>query len=73
MSSNLNSLTLDGLSPYGGLVDELHDWFDITNAASLSKNMTTSINLADPGVWDDRALINSWNEALEEYKVPIFF
>ncbi|QDS76414.1 hypothetical protein FKW77_004097 [Venturia effusa] len=30
--------------------------------------MNTSINLADPGVWDDRALINSWNEALEEYK-----
>ncbi|TID13779.1 hypothetical protein E2P81_ATG01716 [Venturia nashicola] len=30
--------------------------------------MTTSINLADPGIWDDGALINSWNEALEEYK-----
>lgn len=33
--------------------------------------MSTSINLSDPGIWDDRALISSWNEALEEYKVIV--
>jgi hypothetical protein len=31
--------------------------------------MSKDINLADPGVWDDSALINSWNDALDEYKV----
>ncbi|KAE9977491.1 hypothetical protein BLS_001395 [Venturia inaequalis] len=30
--------------------------------------MVNSINLADPGIWDDRALVNTWNEALQEYK-----
>jgi hypothetical protein len=31
--------------------------------------MSNDINLADPGIWDDSALIDFWNEALEEYKV----
>lgn len=28
-----------------------------------------SININDDGMWDDSALVDSWNEALEEYKV----
>jgi len=29
--------------------------------------MSKGINLTDPGVWDDSALVDSWNEALKEY------
>jgi hypothetical protein len=27
-------------------------------------------NLTHEEVWDDSALVTSWNDALEEYKVP---
>lgn len=27
-------------------------------------------HLDEKTVWDDSALVDSWNEALEEYKVP---
>lgn len=28
-----------------------------------------SINLNDDDMWDDSVLVDSWNEALDEYKV----
>jgi hypothetical protein len=32
-------------------------------------NMTSHENLSHSEMWDDSALVDSWNEALEEYKV----
>lgn len=31
----------------------------------------TSISLDDADVWDDSALIRSWDQALDEYKVKL--
>jgi hypothetical protein len=31
--------------------------------------MPVDINLGDADAWDDSALVHSWNEALQEYKV----
>jgi hypothetical protein len=30
--------------------------------------MAMNLDLSDPDAWDDSALTNSWNEALQEYK-----
>jgi hypothetical protein len=30
--------------------------------------MAMNVDLGDPDAWDDSALTNSWNEALQEYK-----
>lgn len=31
--------------------------------------MADSINLGDDSIWDDSALVKSWDDALNEYKV----
>ena len=33
--------------------------------------MSKGIDLGDPGAWDDSALINSWDEAVEELSGPV--
>jgi hypothetical protein len=36
---------------------------------SRGKEIETKMSHAE--IWDDSALVNSWNEALEEYKVNL--
>lgn len=35
----------------------------------MAEKITFELDLNDPAVWDDSALVNSWNDALGEYKV----
>jgi len=46
--------------------------FSQVQAVAIREHSTMSIRLEDQDVWDDSALMNSWNEALVEYTVKYF-
>ena len=54
----------------------LHSFKDVT--ATIETQILDVPNMAEEDlshaeVWDDSALVKSWNEAFEEYKVGLFY